>query len=161
ALTYKYSGHDPGVCCRGFSALGLWVLGHPDQAVNRGHETLTLANQEQHPLTVAIAYYYLSQLYMLRREVDEAQRWADKLIEFSKKYVTPLLLAQGQFFLGWALAEQGQVVQGIEQIRNGITATRAAGALMGFPFYLSVLASAYLDSGEFRQASATLDEALS
>ena len=32
---------------------------------------------------------------------------------------------------------------------------------MGFPFFLSVLARAYLDSGELGQAAATLDEALS
>ena len=67
-LTYKYSGHDPGVCCRGFSALGLWVLGYPDRAVNRCNEALILANRELHPLTVAIAYYYLTQLHMLSRE---------------------------------------------------------------------------------------------
>ncbi len=30
---------------------------------------------------------------------------------------------------------------------------------MGFPFFLSVLARAYLDSGELHQAAATLDEA--
>jgi predicted ATPase len=158
-LTYKYSGHDPGVCCRGFSALALWVRGYPDQAVNRCDEALTLANKVLHPVTVAVAYYYLSQLHMLRREADEGKRWAEKEIEISKKYVLPLLLAQGQFYLGWALAEQEQVVQGVELIRIGITATRATGALMGFPFFLSVLARAYLDSGELRQAAATLDEA--
>ena len=81
---------------------------------------------------------------MLRREADEGQRWAEKLIEISKKYVMPLMLAQGRFSLGWALAEQGHVVQGIELMRNGITATRATGALMGFPFYLSILACALL-----------------
>jgi predicted ATPase len=32
---------------------------------------------------------------------------------------------------------------------------------MGFPFFLSVLARAYLDSGELHRAAATLDEALS
>ena len=57
-LTYKYSGHDPGVRCREFSALALWVRGYPDQAVNRCNEAQTLANQELHPLTVAIAYYW-------------------------------------------------------------------------------------------------------
>jgi predicted ATPase len=160
-LTYKYSGHDPGVCCRGISSLALWVRGYPEQAVNRGNEGLTLANQEQHPLTVALAYYFLSQLHMLRREADEGQRWAEKTIEISEKYVFPLMLAQGQFYLGWALAEQGHVVQGIELIRNGMTATRATGALWGFQFFLSVLARAYLDSGELGQAAATLDEALS
>ena len=71
------------------------------------------------------------------------------------------MLAQGRFHLGWALAEQGRLVQGIELIRDGIAATRATGALMGFPFFLSVLACAYLDIGELCQAAATLDEAFS
>jgi len=161
SLTYKYSGHDPGVCCRVFSSLALWVRGYPEQAVNRCNDALTLANQEQHPLTVALPYLFLSQLHLLHREADEGQRWAEKTIEISEKYVLPLTLAQGRFHLGWALAEQGRLVQGIELIRDGITATRATGALMGFPFFLSVLACAYLDSGELRQAAATLDEALS
>jgi class 3 adenylate cyclase/predicted ATPase len=160
-LTYKYSGHDPGVCCRGFSATALWVRGYPDQALNRCNEALTLANQELHPLTVALAYLFLSQLHVLRHEADEGQRWAEKQIEISEKYVLPLMLAQGRFLLGWALAEQGDLVRGIELIRNGITATRATGAMMGFPFFLSVLAGAYLDSGELSQAAAMLDEALS
>jgi predicted ATPase len=160
-LTYKYSGHDAGVCCRGFSSVALWVRGYPEQAVNRCNDALTLANQEQHPLTVALAYNFLSLLHMLRREADEGQRWAEKEIEISEKYVVPLMLAQGRFHLGWALAEQGRLVQGIELIRDGIAATRATGALMGFPFFLSVLACAYLDIGELCQAAATLDEALS
>ena len=160
-LTYKYSGHDPGVCCRAFSSLALWVRGYPEQAVNRCNDALTLANQEQHPLTVALAYNFLSELHMLRREADEGQRWAEKEVEISEKYVLPLMLAQGRFHLGWALAEQGRLVQGIELIRDGIAATRATGALMGFPFTLSVLACAYLDIGELCQAAATLDEALS
>jgi predicted ATPase len=161
ALTYKYSGHDPGVCCRGYSALGLWVRGYADRAVTRCNEALTLANQELHPLTLAIAYYALSQLHMLRREADEGQRWAEKQVDICEKYVLAMMLAQGRFHLGWALAEQGHLAQGIELIRNGITATRATGALIGLPFLLSVLASAYLDSGELRHAAATLDEALS
>ncbi len=33
ALTYVYSGHDPGVCCRGFSALIQCLYGHPDRSL--------------------------------------------------------------------------------------------------------------------------------
>jgi predicted ATPase len=150
-LTYKYSGHDPGVCCRGFSALGLWVLGYPDQAVNRGHETLTLANQQQHPLTVAVAYYYLTQLHMLLREADKGQRWADKLIEVSKKYVSPLMLAQGQFYLGWALAERGHLVRGIE-FQQAVTMAREQGA-RSFELRASMsLSRLWRDQGKPHQA---------
>ena len=160
-LTYKYSGHDPGVCCRTVSALLLWLRGYPDQAVNRCNEALTLANQELHPLTMAQAYRALSYVHLFRREADEGRRWAEKQVEISKKCGLPQNLSQGSFQLGWALVEQGHVVQGIEQIHNGITAIRATGAEMELPFLLSVLAHAYLDSGDLRQGVATLDEALS
>ena len=30
-LTYKYSGHDPGVCSRCFAGLSAWLAGEPDQ----------------------------------------------------------------------------------------------------------------------------------
>ena len=71
------------------------------------------------------------------------------------------MLARGRCQLGWALAEQGHLARGIELIRNGTTAIRATGALTQFPFYLSVLAGAYLDNGELRQAAAMLNEGLS
>ena len=29
----RYTGHDPGVCCRILSAQSLWLLGYPDQAL--------------------------------------------------------------------------------------------------------------------------------
>ena len=87
-LTYKYSGHDPGVCCRLTSAWLLWLRGYPDQAVNRSNEAVTLANQVRHPLTMALAYRNLSYVRLLRREVDEGRRWAEKQVEISKKYGT-------------------------------------------------------------------------
>ena len=66
---------------------------------------MTLANQEQHPLTVALAYLFLSLLHMLRREADEGQRWAEKEIEISEKYVLPLMLAQaGSILVGHSLS---------------------------------------------------------
>jgi class 3 adenylate cyclase/predicted ATPase len=160
-LTYKYSGHDPGVCCRASSALLLWLRGYPDQAVNRCNQARTLADQVRHPLTMALAYRFLSYVHLLRREVEEGRRWAEKQVEISKKYALPLLLSEGEFELGWAFAEHGHVAQGIEQIRNGITRIRATGAGMELPFLLSVLAHAYLNSGELHEAAATLDEAVS
>ncbi|WP_162917551.1 hypothetical protein [Dongia deserti] len=42
-LTYVYSGHDPGVCCRCFSGLALWHQGEADRALARSREALTLA----------------------------------------------------------------------------------------------------------------------
>jgi len=41
-------GHDPGVNCRGWAAITLWVLGYPEQALARLHDALTLAHTLSH-----------------------------------------------------------------------------------------------------------------
>jgi hypothetical protein len=60
ALTYRYSGHDPGVCCRCFSGLALWQQGKLDLASARCREALTLAERFFHPLTTALACWGLN-----------------------------------------------------------------------------------------------------
>ncbi len=42
-------GHDPGVACRVYAAMTLWLLGYPEQALARLHEALTLAHELSHP----------------------------------------------------------------------------------------------------------------
>ena len=50
-LTYKYSGHDPGVCCRCFAGLSAWLAGEPDRARLRCDDAIGLADRLQHPLS--------------------------------------------------------------------------------------------------------------
>ena len=52
ALLY---GQDPGVACRSYAAVTLWLLGYPDQALQRSHEALTLAHEVAHPFSLAYA----------------------------------------------------------------------------------------------------------
>ena len=44
---------------------------------------------------------------------------------------------------GWALAEQGQSIAGIVQIREGLAAYRATGAEADRAYFLALLAEAY------------------
>ena len=54
ALVFRM-GQDPGVACRGFAAMTLWLLGYPDQALARLHEALALAQELSHPYSLAWA----------------------------------------------------------------------------------------------------------
>ena len=49
----------------------------------------------------------------------------------------------GTFLRGWALTEQGQQEEGIEQMHQGLTAMRAAGNEVTRPPFLVMLAEAY------------------
>ncbi len=65
ALLY---GQDTGVTCLSFAALTLWLLGYPDQALQRSHEALTLAQEVVHPFSLALALFFAAWLHQHRRE---------------------------------------------------------------------------------------------
>src|SRR4029453_19404707 len=69
-------------------------------------------------------------------------------------------LAHGMMVRGWALAEQGQVKEGIVQMEQGLAAYRAMGAEIFRPQYLALLAEAHGVVGQFGEGLAVLAEAL-
>jgi predicted ATPase len=63
-------------------------------------------------------------------------------------------------YRGWAWVEQGQIEEGIVQIRQGLAAYQATGAGVGVPYFLIQLAEAYGKVGQVEEGLALLDEAL-
>jgi predicted ATPase len=159
-LTYIYTGHDPGVCCRNYSAEMLWLRGYPDQALARSREAVTLAERVAHPLSNVQAQQSASQVHLLRREPKEARRWLDKWILMSQEFGFALSISVGRFQMGWALAEEGHAAEGVREMREGIAAITATGAANGLPFWLSILARACGESGEASEGLEVLDRAL-
>src|SRR5262249_18246205 len=67
---------------------------------------------------------------------------------------------QGAVLQGWALAEQGQVEEGISQIRQGLVTHQAVGAGMFHSYFLALLAEAYGKAEQAEDGLAALAEAL-
>ncbi len=139
SLTYIYTGHDPGVCCRNYSAEILWLRGYPDQALARSREAVALAERVSHPFSRVLAQANLSYVHLLRREPEEGRRWLDKWIAMSKEFGFPHSISMGRFQMGWALAEGGQTAEGAREMREGIAAITATGSANYLPFLLSIL----------------------
>jgi predicted ATPase len=60
----------------------------------------------------------------------------------------------------WALAEQGQVEEGMSQIRQGLVTHQAAGAGIFHSYFLALLVEVYGKAGQADEGLATLTEAL-
>jgi predicted ATPase len=69
-------------------------------------------------------------------------------------------LGSGSALQGWALVEQGQIEEGIAQIRQGLAALRLIGAEAHRPYYLALLADAYGKAGQNEEGLRALTEAL-
>lgn len=160
ALTYVYSGHDPGVCCRTFSALIHCLSGHPDRSLEICREALDLAQHLDHPLTTAIAYWTCSLVHSLRGEPVPARDWAERTIAVSEEYLLPLTRSQGILNAGCALAQLGEFDEGIARMREGIAGVSATGAEMGLPYFAALLGEALGKAGQPEAGLAEIDRAL-
>ena len=67
---------------------------------------------------------------------------------------------QGPLFRGWALAVQGQVEEGIAQLRQGLRAVQDIGVKLGRPYWLAQLAEAYGKAEQPDEGLAILEEAV-
>src|SRR5262249_9233088 len=124
--TYLY-GQDPGVACRAFGAVALWLLGYPDQAVERSREAITLSRELGQPSTLALALHFAAILRLYRREGLAVQESAEATMAIATEHGFSFWLACGLVMRGWALAEEGAWANGIAQLRQGLTALTATG----------------------------------
>lgn len=160
ALTYVYSGHDPGVCCRAFSGLTLWQQGCSEAALLRCQEALALAEKTSHPLTLALAHWALSYLHLFREEPQACRDWAQRGIDVCSEYLLPLLHSQGLFQLGWSLAREGETAEGIAGMEEGLLRIRDTGAEMGLPYFVALLGEAFGQAGKVEKGLREIEEAL-
>jgi predicted ATPase len=133
-------GQDPGVACRALAAQTLWLLGYPDQALACLHDALALVHELSHPYSLAFARVWAAIVSQFRRDVSAVHEHAEATAVLSTEQGFTLWAAWGTSLRGWTLAIQGQGEAGVAQVRQGIAAWRATGAVLGVPYFCTVLA---------------------
>lgn len=152
--------HNTKVAVLPYLAFLLQVLGYPDQARQRGHEVLTLAQGLAHPFSLAYVLNWMNYLHQVRGEGPQVQERAAALITLSDEQGFTQMSATGALMSGWALVDQEQSKQGITQIRQGLAARKAAGAETMQSYFFALLAEAYGKVGQPEEGLAVLVEAL-
>ncbi len=159
SLAFQY-GQEPGVAGRFGGTLTLWLLGYPDQALERNREALALAQQSSHSFTLAYALGFATISHQFRWEWQVVQERAEATIALSTEHGFPYWRAVGTILQGWALAEQGEIEGGLAHIRQGLAAYGATGARIFCSYFLALLAGAYQKMGQSEAGLTTLAEAL-
>jgi len=149
-----WAGQDPGVACRVYAALTLWLLGYPDQALVRAHDGLALATELAHPFSEAFALAFVSMVERLRRDGQDVFDHAEAAVTLSTEHGFPSWLAAGTFLRGWALTALGKREEGMIQLRQGLTDWRGIGTELFVPYFLTHLAEG---DGALKQVDEALD----
>jgi len=159
AHAFLYGGHDPCACCLSFAAKALWMLGYPEQALQRGQEALTLARELGHPTSLAHAQLSVAILHQFCRDVSGTLELAEELQALAADQGLSFYLSGGSVLRGWALVEQGRGESGMAEIRRGFD-TGGATRAHWRAYFLAVLAESCGKAGTITEGLTVLAEAL-
>jgi predicted ATPase len=159
SLTYLY-GQNPGVTCLNYLALNLWILGYPEEALEKCNEAVSLANEKSHPYSQTFAHGMAAMFHSIRRDSEAALEHGEETINLAKKSSFPFLLSLGMIIRGWARVHSGKTGMAIKLMQNGIDAMQAIGAEIGSPYFLSLLAEGFGEAGYIEEGLEVLETAL-
>jgi class 3 adenylate cyclase/predicted ATPase len=156
----KPDEEDPGMWLLSRIAVTLRLMGYPDQARQRFQECLALAERQARPFGLVFAWGTAGWFHADGWEWQRVRERAEEMIRLSTEQGFPYFLAYGTAMRGWALAEQGQVEEGIAQMQQGMASFLTTGAELGRLDHFSRLAAAYGKVGQIEEGLAVLAEAL-
>jgi len=158
SLAYIYA-HDPLAVGLIHASWALWFLGYPQRALASYHEGQASAKKLNHPYTSATAAAFAAWFHLFNRNPQAVDESASAAIRISTDHDFVFYRAWGLIMRGWALAERGQVSEGIAQMRTGLDAYRLTGGEVNRPSFLSLLAEAHGKFGQAEHGLSVLAEA--
>jgi predicted ATPase/class 3 adenylate cyclase len=159
AFTY---GDNPATSSRGVLAAVLWLLGYVDQSLRHSEENLvTLRSlvQHQHPYSVAFGLNLAAFLRQYLGDAPATGALAEEVRMRSEAHGLTFIGAMASIFEGWVLTQEGQLEEGVAQMRRGLAAQLATGAALARPYWLWLIAEACHRTGAAQEGLALLDEA--
>ena len=160
ANTHLY-GQDTEVATLANAACVLWLLGHPDQALRRAQQTMTLVEQLKHPFSMAYAYLFTAICHQLRGDIAATESFASKTIAVSSRYDFAFWNATGTMLKMWTVLQQHPTNAQLEQFEQALLEYRNTGSRLAHTFFQSLLIDIYLLLDEQEKALATINAAIS
>jgi tetratricopeptide (TPR) repeat protein len=156
----RQQSQDPAVLSLLFLSWMLWMQGYPEQARARAVRGLELAQEINHPYTLAQAVLLSADFYHLLSEWPQCLMQAENGLKLADQWRFPFSRAGCTMHHGVALARLGNLESGIELLRQGLDAWKAMRTGMALAFWHTRLAELYLLAGKRAEGLAALDESL-
>jgi class 3 adenylate cyclase/tetratricopeptide (TPR) repeat protein len=148
-----------GSAFKGHLAIALQLLGRVDDALKLADDGLKQARESRHLFSLGLALLVRGSLAHYRREPEGSLAYYGEAIALSEENGFPTWLAGARFHQGRALAELGQLEQGIARMEAAIGDCRRHGVATG-QYLTALLAEAYARMGRREEALIMLNDAL-
>ena len=135
-------GDNPGVICGIYAALELWMLGYPDQALQRLKDSERLVHELDRVDDTTLWLTHAARLHAHRLEADLAEDYATRAIMLAEEHGFPFYRGYATVLKGWALFAKGAVDEGINLMNEGLETRGATGTILLQSYFRAVLSEA-------------------
>ena len=153
-------GHDNRVAGSSYRSWALWMLGYPEAALADAEQALKDAREIGQAATLMYALFYASLPHIVCGNYAAANALLDELIPLADEKSSLFWKGPGMMNQGCVLALTGKASNAAQMISSGIIAFRSTGATVFMPLFLSILARAYAELGQFDDAWRRIGEAM-
>jgi class 3 adenylate cyclase/predicted ATPase len=152
-------GADVAVTVLTHRPLALWVLGYPGAALADVQHALDCAREIPHAATLMHALFFTAWTHSHCGNHSVAKAQLDELVALADEKSSLFWKTLGMLNQSCALALTGKTTDAVQMIESGIKAFRSTGGTLWAPSWVSYLATAYADIGEFDDAWRCIAEA--
>jgi len=153
-------GHDNRVGALAFRPLAHWLLGYPEAANADIQQSLTYAREIGQAATLMMALSCTCLTHVSCGNYEATHRQTEEAIALADEKAAPFWKAIGMMNQGWLFAQKGKFADAVQMLTSGILAYRSTEARMWLPLYLSYLAKAHAELGQFDDAWRRVGEAM-
>jgi class 3 adenylate cyclase/tetratricopeptide (TPR) repeat protein len=151
-------GFEPRVISRGYLGFDALCLGFPDQAFALGTAALAEARALAHLPSLAGSLNQQCLLLFVEGDNATLRERANQAVAVATEEGFPFFRAFGPIWRGWFKVKDGNSMEGISLIRDGVGAYRATGAETGLLHYVAAIACEI--PGQIEEAVTAIDDAL-
>jgi tetratricopeptide (TPR) repeat protein len=151
------TGQHCSVMCSSHSALALWELGYPNQALTRADETIQLAKNLEHPFSYAMALFFGRQVLQFCGRDQEATDRIEEEYKICHEQGFLFFEVHAIYGRGELLLREGNVDDARKLFGQCLEMLRGAGANLSMDYPYRNIAEAYLQTGHPKDAHEWLD----
>jgi adenylate cyclase len=136
-------GDNPATSARSVLASVMWLLGYPDQSLRVSEQNLSiLRSSVQHVPSLVFSLDVAAFLRQYLGDAPAIHALADEALALSEQHSLAFFGAMAAMLRGWALTREGDLGEGLAQMRRGLAAQLATGAVLARPYWLCLIAEA-------------------
>jgi class 3 adenylate cyclase/predicted ATPase len=151
-------GHDASIVILTHRAFNLWLLGYPDAAVRDADSALKNGRAFGQAASLMFALYFVARVHIFCGNYSVAIALSRELSALADEKSAPHWKAYGMLSEAWIMVLTGKPSDAVQLITSGLSVYRPTGGTVYRPLFLSHLAKAYADLGQFDDAWRCHDE---